>query len=333
VFQYKAKAESPPYNFTKSRLGHQEQSMQPSRQQTRWKVWAAFAGLCLLVSSSRLLPSVAAEGASSIAQQSCFYGVVGFIALIIAGGRLLVRIKQRKLLLLQLAGVSILLLGMPAIVSEWARDGLSDITQAALFALVPFLVVVVAMGREPIAGEDLGVRRFFVPALAGFGGVLLLLPFSFPVSLRGRIMWGVLLVAIILVGFASEWIYRLLRGFEMMEAFSIVCLSNAVFLAACSFSNLPSAESWSGASSLISLSSLCYLLELLLLVWLFREMPPVRLAARFLVVPLLVILEGLVILRPALTVRMAAGLILLAGGAGYLLLSKIRDTDAVLSIR
>ena len=74
-------------------------------------------------------------------------------------------------------------------------------------------------------------------------------------------------------------------------------------------------------------------MELLLLVWLLREMHPVRLAARFLVVPLLAILEGLAIMRPAFTVRMAGGLILLAGGAGYLLFSKSRDSDAVLSIR
>jgi drug/metabolite transporter (DMT)-like permease len=308
--------------------------MQPSeRPQVRWTIWAAFAGLCVLVSSSKLLPAVAADSTSSTAQQSCFYGVVGLIALMIAGRRLWTRIERRELLWLQLAGVSVLLLGIPAVVSEWARDGLSDITQASLFALVPFLVVVVAMGREPTAGEDLGVRRFFAPALAGFGGVLLLLPFNFPASLRGRMMAGVLLVAIVLVGIASEWIYRLLRGFEMMEAFSIVCLSNAVVLGACSLANLPFAGSWSGASSLISISSFCYLLELLLLVWLLREMPPARLAARFLVVPLLVVVEGLVILRPAFTVRMAAGLILLAGGAGYLLFSKSHDSDAVLSIR
>ena len=307
--------------------------MQPSGPQIRWTIWAAFAGLCVLVSSSRLLPAVAGDSTSSIAQQSCFYGMVGLIALLIAGRRLWARIKRRELLWLQLAGASLLLLGMPAAVSEWARDGLSDITQAALFALVPFLVVAVAMSREPVAGEDPGVRRFFAPALAGFGGILLLLPFSFPVSVRGRIMLGVLLVAIVLVGFASEWIYRLLRGFEMMEAFSIVCLSNAVFLGAFSLANLSSFGSWSGALSLISISSLCYLLELILLIWLLREMPPVRLAARFLVVPLLTILEGLAIMRPAFTVRMAAGLMLLAGGAGYFLLSRNRDSDAVLSIR
>jgi drug/metabolite transporter (DMT)-like permease len=186
------------------------------------------------------------------------------------------------------------------------------------------------MGREPIAGEETGVRRFFAPALAAFGGALLLLSFSFPVSVRGRTIFAALLVVIVLVGFASVWIYRLLQEFGTMEAFAIVCFSNAVFLAAC---GLFYGESWSRSLSLISISSLWYLAELILLVWLLREMTPVRLAARYLVVPLFVVLEGLVILRPIFTVRMGAGLILLMGGVGYILFSRGWDPDSVLSIR
>jgi drug/metabolite transporter (DMT)-like permease len=115
-----------------------------------------------------------------------------------------------------------------------------------------------------------------------------------------------------------------------MEAFVIVCLSNAMFLAACS---LFYGESWRSSVSLISISSLWYLAELILLVWLLREMTPVRLATRYLVVPLFVVLEGLVILRPLFTARMGAGLILMVGGVGYILFSRGWDPDAVLSIR
>jgi len=222
-----------------------------------------------------------------------------------------------------------LLLGLPLVLGEWVRDGISDISRAALFALVPFVVVAVATMRE----LEPGVRRFFAPALAGFGGALLLLPFSFPASMRGRTMFGVLLLALVLVGFANESIYRLLLGFGMMEALAVVCLSNAAFLAACHCAGLPFAESWNGASSLISIHSLYSLVELLLLVWLLREMSPVRLAARYLVVPLFTVLEGVAILRPAPTVRMGAGLVLLVFGAGCILFSRGGDPDAVLSIR
>lgn len=294
------------------------------------KIWCAFVVLCVLVSSSWLLTGGVEEGPTSIETQSCFYGLVGVIALMVTYRKLSARVRESEWDWLRLAGASILLLGVPAVASEWARGGVPNVSQAALFGLVPFVVVVVAMGREVIPGEEFGVRRFFAPALAGFGGALFLLSFSFPVSVRDRVMFGVLLVAIAAVGVASVWIHRLLRGFGMMEALSVVCLSNAVCLTAC---GLISGGSWSGAWPLISISSWCYLLELVLLVWLLREMSPVRLAARYLVVPLLAVLEGFAILRPAFTARMGAGLVLLVGGAGYILLSRRQDSDAVLSIR
>ncbi len=296
-------------------------------QQTRRSIWIAFFCLCLLLSSSWLLPAGATEE-SPIAQQACFYGVLGLLACAFSYRRLWSRVKRDRLWL-QVASMSVLLLGMPAVLGEWARNGISDISRAALFALVPFVVVVVAAVRE----SEPGVRRFFIPALVGFGGVLLLLPFSFPTSPRGQIVFGVLLVAVALAGFASERIYRLLHGFGTLEALAVVSLSNAAFLIVCHFVNLPSAESWSGVSSLLSIHSLYNLAELLLLVWLLREMSPVRLAVRYLLVPLFIVLEGFAFLHPPLTVRMAAGLILLVAGAAYLLLSRSVDSDAVLSIR
>ena len=297
---------------------------------TRWTIWSAFALLCVLVSSSWLLPVGANDGPSSMARQSYFFCTLGLVAALLASRSLWGRLREREWVLLRLAALSVMLLGVPAAASEWAQGGVPDVSQSALFALVPFVVVMVAMGRETVAGEEFGVRRFFAPALAAFGGALFLLSFNFPVSVRGRTMFAVLLLAVVAVGFASAWIYRLLRGFGMMEALAVVGLSNAVFLAAC---NLFSGGSWSGVLSLISISSLCYLLELVLLVWLLREMSPVRLAARYLVVPLLAVLEGVAILRPAFTVRMGAGLVLLVGGTGYILLSRRQNSDAVLSIR
>lgn len=297
-------------------------------QAMRRSIWIAFGTLCILLSSSWLLPAAATEE-SSIAQQVCFYAAIGLVAGLFSYRQLWARLKTQESSLLRVAGVSVLLLGLPTVLGEWVSDGISDISRAALFALVPFVVVVVAMGRE----LEPGVRRFFASGLTGFCGALFLLPFSFPASVRGRTMLGVLLVTILLVGFASESIYRLLRGFGMMETVAVVCLSNALFLVACHFAGVPFVENWGGLSSLISVHSLYSLAELLLLVWLLREMSPVRLAARYLAVPLLTVLEGLAFLRPALTVRMGAGFVLLAGGVGYILFSRGGDSDAVLSIR
>lgn len=294
----------------------------------RRRIWIAFGALCVLLSSSWLLPAGDVD-ASPIAHQGCFYAVVGLAAGMLSYRHLWGRLKRGERLCWQLTGLSVLLLGLPTVLGEWARDGMSDISRAALFALVPFVVVVVAAARE----LEPGVRRFFVPALIGFGGALLLLPFSFPMSMRGQAMFVALLLVIVLVGFASESIYRLLRGFGMLEALAVICLSNALFLAACHFAGLPFAESWNGVSALISIHSLYSLAELLLLVWLLREMTPVRLAARYLVVPLFTVGEGLAFLRPSPTVRMGSGLVLLVFGVGYILFSRGGDSDAVLSIR
>jgi drug/metabolite transporter (DMT)-like permease len=301
------------------------------RSYERWTIWVAFAALCVLVSSSWLLPFEADDGPWSLVRQSCFYGVVGLVALAGSYRSLWSSLQRSATARLRLAGVSVMLFGAPAVVRIWTQHGVSDVGQAALFALVPFVVVVAAMGREPLAGEEFAVRRFFAPALAGFGGVLLVLSFGLPVSARARVMFGAVLAVVVAVGLASAWIYRLLRGVGMAEAFAVVCLSNAIFLAACS----PlSGTGWSeGAVSLVSLSSLYYLLELILLIWLLREMSPVRLAARYLVAPLLIVLEGLVLLRPDFTLRTAAGVALVVAGTGYILLSPRHNSDSPLSIR
>jgi prepilin signal peptidase PulO-like enzyme (type II secretory pathway) len=73
--------------------------------------------------------------------------------------------------------------------------------------------------------------------------------------------------------------------------------------------------------------------EVWLIVWLLREMPPVRFAARYLVIPLVTVLESFVLMRPEWTVRMVFGTFLLAAGAGALLFWKVAEEETVLSLR
>ena len=57
------------------------------------------------------------------------------------------------------------------------------------------------------------------------------------------------------------------------------------------------------------------------------------LQARYLVIPLLTVVEGYVVLRPELTFRMGFGVVLLAAGAGMILFAKPAADEAVLSLR
>jgi hypothetical protein len=89
----------------------------------------------------------------------------------------------------------------------------------------------------------------------------------------------------------------------------------------------------SGLASVISIGSLVDLVEVVLIVWLLQEMPPVRFAARCLVIPLLTILESFILVRPEVTVRLVCGTILLAAGAGVLLFLKAGEEETMLSLR
>jgi hypothetical protein len=195
--------------------------------------------------------------------------------------------------------------------------------------MVPVVVVMVVAAGD----EERGVRRFLVPALVGLGGLLLLLPLQFSGSVRGRLMQAAVCVAVVVVGVSSVWLYRLLRGWTLAEALAIVCLSNAVFLLVSSAFRGELVWQWSELASVVSLSSLVDLVEVVLLVWLLREIMPVRFAARYLVIPLLTLLEGYGLMRPELTMRVICGLVLLAAGAGMLLFLKAGEEETVLSLR
>jgi drug/metabolite transporter (DMT)-like permease len=113
----------------------------------------------------------------------------------------------------------------------------------------------------------------------------------------------------------------------------MICLSNAAFLLACGHAGQPFIWSPSSLVSMISLSTLVNLIEVLLLLWLVRTLSPVRFAARFLIIPLLTVLEAYVLLRPQLTLRIGGGAALLVVGAAMLVLANPDREEPELSLR
>jgi hypothetical protein len=124
-----------------------------------------------------------------------------------------------------------------------------------------------------------------------------------------------------------------LRGSRFAAAVAVIGLANAVFLLGGSVVHEVIVWRWSGLASMVSISLLVDAVEVLLLVWLLREMSPMRFAARYLVIPLLTVLESYILMQPEWTVRMGSGTVLLAVGAGTLLFWKAGEEDTVLSLR
>jgi drug/metabolite transporter (DMT)-like permease len=295
-------------------------------------VWITFGLLCLLSSTAWVAEPFGLSALPSLQRQGLLYGVIGLVALTMSGKKLWSRAGQTRRWA-QLAAAGLMFFGIPAAAIEFASGSVPDISRSALFAMVPIVVAVAVAASDATSAAEKGARRSLAPALVGLGGLLLLLPLNFSNSPRGNAMLALVSVAVVLVGTGSIWLFRLLQGVELAEAVTLVCLPNATFLLAAGIVAGDAVWSHSSLASLVSLSSLVDLLEVLLLLWLTREMPPIRFAARFLVIPLLTVLEGYIVLHPPLTLRIAAGAVLLALGAARLLLMKPAEDDVVLSLR
>jgi drug/metabolite transporter (DMT)-like permease len=297
----------------------------------RWTLWVAFAALCILSGTSWAIPDDVSEGLPRLEQQGLLFCVIGVIASLVAGRGVWLRIGNLQWARLAVAGV--VFFGAPVVVVEYVRGSVPAISRSALFAMVPVVVVLAVAAGDMRSREERGAMRFLVTALAGLGGLLLLLPLQFSSSVRGWVMLSVVCATIVLVGLASVWSYRALRGFSFAIAVAVVGLANAAFLLFWSAVHEGIVWRWSELGSMVSISSLVDAVEVLLLVWLLREMPPVRFAARYLVIPLLTVLESYVLMRPEWTIRMGFGTVLLAAGAGMLLFSKAGEEETVLSLR
>jgi hypothetical protein len=294
----------------------------------RWTLWIAFVVLCVLSGTSWAIPREMSDGLPPLEQQGVLFGVIGLTALLFGGRRGWSR--KMDLRYVRLAAAAMGFFGVPIVVAEYARGSVPAISRSALFAMVPVVVVMVVAAGE---SAERGARLFLMPALAGLGGLLLLLPLAFSSSARGWMMLAVVCAAVILVGLASVWLYRLLRGVALADALAVVGLANAVFLLV--WSAVREEVVWRGnrLASVISIASLTDVVEVLLITWLLREMPPIRFAARYLVISLLTVLESYVVMRPEWTVRMGFGTALLAAGGGMLLFLQGGEEETVLSLR
>jgi drug/metabolite transporter (DMT)-like permease len=297
----------------------------------RWTLWIALGALCILSGTSWAIPAEMLGELPPLEQQGILFGVMGLIALLFAARRLLSR--SIGLQSARLAGAGVGFFGVPAVIVEYARGSVPAMNRSALFAMVPVVVVLGVAAGEWTEREERGARLFLVPALAGLGGLLLLLPLEFSSSARGWMMLAVVCVAVVVVGLASVLLYRLLRGFAWADAVAVVGLVNAAFLLA--WSAVHEEIVWRGSAfvSATSLASFVDVVEVLLILWLLREMPPIRFASRYLMIPLVTVLESYVVMRPAFTIRMGFGTVLLAVGAGVLLFGKSGEEETVLSLR
>jgi drug/metabolite transporter (DMT)-like permease len=301
--------------------------------------WVGFFALCLLGASAGLVDG-AWPSLLGTTERLGLHDLV--IAIVLCGvgwgsaGR--VNLRGRRWVKLALASVS--LLGLPVLAAEAALGTVSGVTVTALFALFPVMMVVLVSSVDFGGAAASGADRQLLPALIGLGGMLLVLPIAQPGSWGQAGREGVVGAGVLIAAIASGWMYRLLREFAVIEAAMICCLANAVFFFVVSVASPLMARtdgssewSWPGLAVEVAIAVLLGLPQALLLVWLLREVAPVRLAARYFVVPLLTVLEGYALVRPPVTLRLAGGALLVIFGAWRLMTASQRGEEPGLMLR
>lgn len=301
--------------------------------------WCGFLALCLLSASSWLVDG-AWPGLLPAAERQALHD--GLIALAVGGvgWKSLAWPTLRTRPWTKLALASVGLLGLPAALLQAAAAGVSEVTAAALFALLPLVVVLLVANSDFGRTGDGATSRLLVPALAGLAGTLLLLSFALPQSPRQVWLQSVVVCAVVVAAFASVWMYRFLAEFSLGEAVVIACLANGLFACASSlvanFAARDAAQTWIQPGSAFGIEAAIAVLfdlpQIVLLLWLMRAVPPARLAARTLVIPLLTVLEGYALLRPALSLRSLCGAALIAVGAWRLLTAGPREEEPTLML-
>ncbi len=280
----------------------------------RRRVWVMFAGFCLIAASEWLLPAV------SGVIRGLVVALVGIVGAILSERRGWPGVRSVG----RLALAAVLLVGVPEVAVGWGLRHVSNNLWVVVLAVVPAMVVLVVAQS---LGD--GVRRLLGPALAGLGGVLLIVPVDVPGSAIGRVALALLVVCAVVIAIASVWIHRLLQGFGVAQAVAIFCMANALVLSGW---GVLEGVGWGlGGGGWVGV--LVQGVEVVLLVVLLRGMSPVGFGARYLVVPLVTVVEGYVVLRPEVTLRMGFGAALLAGSAAYLLLARGADEGVGLSLR
>ncbi len=288
-------------------------------------IGTGFLLLCLLRATAWIIPA-AANSLPAAEQQAILYGIAGTGALLFAGRGLATRLRAP--LWTRLSLVSLGLLGLPIVLIGWARGSVTETETSALFAAVPAVVAMVMAN-----GSDGVGFMFLTPALVAFGGTLLLLPVSLPESLQGGLRLAGLILAILVVGIASVRIFRLLQQVAYLDAVMVIGLSNATFLLICCIANGSLVWRWNQLASIVSIASLVDLIEMALLIWLLQVMPPIRLSARYLLIPFFTVIEGYIVLQPQITARLLVGAVLLLVGAAWILLARIEENAPPLSLR
>jgi drug/metabolite transporter (DMT)-like permease len=302
--------------------------------------------LCLLWSLDSLAPDLFPHPAASPVPQLESEAISFALLAVAAGLFAVVRAAgwPRGRQLWAWVAIGLGMFAAPAVLVSLSNAGVSETTRVALFSLVPVFAVVLEphLGAGVLPADSLPgaiaqpARGGLMAALAAVAGTLCVFPLQSPGSIAAGAAMGALVLAAACVAAANCAAVRLARARQSASIASMAAIAGAAAaaaLAAASALTERSAWRWDGlltgpVKASLGRAALLELPGLLLLFWLMRRMAAARMTTRFVLAPLVTILIAMALEQPAVELRTWAGLLLVAAGAGWLLLAPAQEPDA-----
>jgi drug/metabolite transporter (DMT)-like permease len=226
-----------------------------------------------------------------------------------------------------LAGVGLFV--APAVILALSSGLVSTLARVALFSLVPVFTVVLEPYMGP--GDGSKIRGGLIAALAALVGMLCIFPVDIPGSIAAGAGFCAVIVAAAVVAAANCFAVRIAaeRGENSIAPVATIAATTAALaLIAASAMSEQVNWKWTAFAPELAWSAALELPALLLLFWLMKRMSAARMTTRFVLAPLITTLFSLALLRPSVGGRGWLGILLLAAGAGWILLAPTEDLDA-----
>ena len=264
-----------------------------------------------------LFPHFLAATVSPAQRQAVFYSVFAALAASVALARRIEFPRGRHAWACFCLGIGLFV--VPAALVACAEGAVSTLDRVAIFSLTPVFTVVLEpylQGVPPRQG-----KLALAGALAGVAGILFVLPLDVPGSFQAGVALCALLAAAASIAATNCLAVRLARNLASGSILPMAAQAGAgsavCFSAAAAFTPR-TAWRWSALQSQLLWLLVVELPGPFLLFWLMRRLAASRMTARFLISPLFAILAGMILDRASPPGRAWVGMVLLAGGAGWL---------------
>ncbi len=289
----------------------------------KFKPVAVLLGLSLLWAFDALRTDALPSLFRSTAEASYFLQSAVLWSVLAVGATIPVVIRRNWPSRRQALHVALISLGIfvvPVLLTHATAHEVTDQTRVLLFMLTPLFAAVF----EPFFGTT-DTRQpggSMVAVLVAVAGALLLFSLHLPGSIQEGGWFGLLILAAVCLAAVNCWAVRVTQCDGTVSVFASAAIGAGT--AALVFAGLgiviePHSLAFQRLWPNALWSLVVDLPALLAFFWLLSNMSATRMTLRFILAPLLTLLLSIVLFRPAVSPQTAAGLALMATGAGWIL--------------